>query len=222
MYLCSKAVKRLGISRCRSRFNSNVASTSQPRKGDPFAVIAPQLSEIRTSLLSLLGSGHPALAGSTVLPSGRYQPLPYNVVSPQRTLGKMQREHNCTHNGSPAQRASSEGDLKGRPGSTVSLRTCPSGRRYQPTLCNHGIPIIRMQTKTKPLCPSASYFLNSTIILSTIPGDATGRSACASMMIRQSAGDQFPPTEGKVHSSEGKPVINSFNRTSPQQNITAV
>ncbi|CAA7263634.1 unnamed protein product [Cyclocybe aegerita] len=50
----------------RSRSLTTVASAelSNPRP-DPFSILAPQLADLRTSLLSMLGSGHPAVTEIT-------------------------------------------------------------------------------------------------------------------------------------------------------------
>lgn len=56
-----------------------IPPTPQRRRPDPFLLLAPQLSELRLSLLSLLESGHPALSEITryyfLHPSKQIRPL---------------------------------------------------------------------------------------------------------------------------------------------------
>lgn len=90
MFRSSRALKRIRASGCRARWQSTMTTSTQRPKADPFSLIAPQLSQIRSSLLSMLGSGHPALAEITkyyfLHPSKQVRPVIVLLLS-QATNG---------------------------------------------------------------------------------------------------------------------------------------
>ena len=87
----------------------NSCPTSTPPSRDPFTFLAPQLSELRTSLLSMLSSGHPAISEITKYyfrhPSKQVRPVIVLLLS-QATNGlgrdwdrKLREAHSASAGG---------------------------------------------------------------------------------------------------------------------------